>query len=239
LVTVGGQQLVLASYGKRFGAAIVDGLIFGAAFYALGIALFIGSAVATADEIEPGEGLAVSTEAWMTLAFITSLATMGVWWLFDTLGWSPGKAATGIRAVRLDGRRPGVVHGLVRYSMRVPSALTFGLGYLWPLWDERDQGWHDKLADTVVVRGAGPLDERIAERRPEPLVTRPRVWWLAGLATAILTASVALNVWWASNFDTQLFEDPYYEPYRRDDSPRIFAPIEAGPATTEVVAARR
>lgn len=39
-----------------------------------------------------------------------------------------------------------------RYLGYIVSALPFGLGFFWVAWDSRKQGWHDKLAGTVVVR---------------------------------------------------------------------------------------
>jgi uncharacterized RDD family membrane protein YckC len=35
---------------------------------------------------------------------------------------------------------------------RVIVTATFGLGYLWAAFDPRKQGWHDRIADTVVLR---------------------------------------------------------------------------------------
>ncbi|RYY81863.1 MAG: RDD family protein, partial [Comamonadaceae bacterium] len=32
------------------------------------------------------------------------------------------------------------------------SAIPLCIGFLWVAWDPRKQGWHDKLAGTVVVR---------------------------------------------------------------------------------------
>ena len=32
------------------------------------------------------------------------------------------------------------------------SGLVLNLGYLWVIWDGQKQGWHDKIADTYVVR---------------------------------------------------------------------------------------
>jgi len=29
--------------------------------------------------------------------------------------------------------------------------LPVGLGFFWIIWDKRKQGWHDKIAGTVVV----------------------------------------------------------------------------------------
>ena len=45
--------------------------------------------------------------------------------------------------------RPGQAVG--RYVGYFLSILTFGLGFLWVAWDERKQGFHDKLARTVVI----------------------------------------------------------------------------------------
>jgi len=34
------------------------------------------------------------------------------------------------------------------------NGLVFGLGFLWAFFDDRRQGWHDKLASTYVVRAS-------------------------------------------------------------------------------------
>ena len=39
-----------------------------------------------------------------------------------------------------------------RYLAYYLSLLPFGLGFFWVGWDKRKQGWHDKLAGTVVIR---------------------------------------------------------------------------------------
>lgn len=40
---------------------------------------------------------------------------------------------------------------ILRYLGYFISALPLGLGFLWIIWDKRKQGWHDKIAGTVVV----------------------------------------------------------------------------------------
>ena len=39
----------------------------------------------------------------------------------------------------------------LRYLGYYISALIIGLGFFWVGWDQRKQGWHDKLARTVVI----------------------------------------------------------------------------------------
>ena len=220
LVEVSGEQLPLASVGKRLGALIVDWLVWGAIFYALFFVVFFAAVIDSIDETTAEPDLSISTGALVALLLSSTVLTTLLLWALDTFGWSPGKAATGIRTVRLDGRRPGLVHGLVRYSMRTVSALPLALGYFWAIWDDRNQTWHDKLARTVVVR-TRPLEDRFPDRRPEPLVTATAVWWLASLGALILTASLAWNVWFVTQFDGDLFDPTQFDPQRFEEDRRI------------------
>jgi uncharacterized RDD family membrane protein YckC len=72
---------------------------------------------------------------------------VGLWLL---IGQTPGKWIMGVRIVRTDGGRlkfGNAVRRLVGYWL---STFAF-LGYLWILADNRRQGWHDKLAGTMVI----------------------------------------------------------------------------------------
>jgi uncharacterized RDD family membrane protein YckC len=40
----------------------------------------------------------------------------------------------------------------VRYLAYFVSIIPLFLGVLWVAWDKKKQGWHDKLANTVVVQ---------------------------------------------------------------------------------------
>jgi uncharacterized RDD family membrane protein YckC len=75
---------------------------------------------------------------------------------------TPGKMAIGARIVDADsGAKPTTAQFIGRYLAYYVSLFAFGLGYLWIAFDARKQGWHDKLANTVVVRPrrAGPTVE--------------------------------------------------------------------------------
>jgi uncharacterized RDD family membrane protein YckC len=66
---------------------------------------------------------------------------------------TPGKLVLGLRIVDAEtGATPPVNRLVLRYVGYLVSALPLGLGYLWALWDPRRQGWHDKMAGTLVVR---------------------------------------------------------------------------------------
>ena len=74
-------------------------------------------------------------------------------WLWSKLQATPGKILVSAKIVDADtGAEPGLQQLLIRYLGYFVSALPLGLGFLWVGFDRRKQGWHDKLANTVVIR---------------------------------------------------------------------------------------
>lgn len=82
---------------------------------------------------------------WAGLYFSVSL----VYWR----GRTPGKRLFGVRVVRLDGRPMTWWAAFTRFGGYAASVLTGLLGFAQILWDRNRQGIHDKIAETVVVRG--------------------------------------------------------------------------------------
>lgn len=87
------------------------------------------------------------------LRVLMSLFTNPVYFiLFWTLGGqTPGQYITGVRVVRLDGKRLNIGRSLVRWVGYIVSLVPLGFGYLWCLWDDRRQIFADKMAKTVVL----------------------------------------------------------------------------------------
>lgn len=74
------------------------------------------------------------------------------------LGATPGKWVMGCRLVDArTGRIPSLGRALIRLFAYLLSYLPLGLGFLWIAWDKRKQGFHDKIARTVVVRDTPQL----------------------------------------------------------------------------------
>ncbi|HXQ63569.1 MAG TPA: RDD family protein [Steroidobacteraceae bacterium] len=66
---------------------------------------------------------------------------------------TPGKMLIRARIVDAgSGAAPSTRQLVVRYLGYFVSTIPLLLGLLWVGWDPRKQGWHDKLAGTVVVR---------------------------------------------------------------------------------------
>ena len=73
--------------------------------------------------------------------------------LWRLLKATPGKMAIGAEVVDARTLAPlstgqSIVRGLGYFVSTIP----FGLGLIWVAFDPRKQGWHDKLAGTVVIR---------------------------------------------------------------------------------------
>ena len=58
----------------------------------------------------------------------------------------------GLKVVRLDDRPVDWPVALVRTLGAFLSVFCAGLGFLWVLFDDQQQTWHDKIAGTIVVR---------------------------------------------------------------------------------------
>ena len=68
-------------------------------------------------------------------------------------GATPGKMAVSACIVDASTGQPASTGQLIgRYLAYYLSALPLLLGFIWIAFDRRKQGWHDKLAGTVVVR---------------------------------------------------------------------------------------
>jgi len=89
------------------------------------------------------------------LSWVAPAIASVVFWL--TRQATPGKMLMSARVV--DARTGGPLRPLQaigRYLGYYVSTLPLGLGLLWVAFDAKKQGWHDKLAGTVVVVGPRP-----------------------------------------------------------------------------------
>ena len=91
------------------------------------------------------------------LKYVLPVAVVILFWLYRAA--TPGKIWLKMRIV--DARRfskPSAEKLVGRYFSYYLSLIPFGLGFLWIAFDARKQGWHDKLAGTVVVVERKPSD---------------------------------------------------------------------------------
>jgi uncharacterized RDD family membrane protein YckC len=65
-------------------------------------------------------------------------------------GQTVGKQMAGVIILQPDGRMISLRIAMVRFAVSLVSALAFGLGFLWAIWDKDRETWHDKAARTVA-----------------------------------------------------------------------------------------
>jgi uncharacterized RDD family membrane protein YckC len=74
-----------------------------------------------------------------------------VFWRYR--GATPGKMLMSAKIVDAETfGAPSTGKLIGRYFAYIVSIVLFGLGFLWIAFDKRKQGWHDKLAGTVVIK---------------------------------------------------------------------------------------
>lgn len=97
------------------------------------------------------------------ISFILPAVAVILFWIYRSA--TPGKMA--LKIVILDarsGQKPTTSQFIIRYFGYFLSMLPLFLGIIWVAFDNRKQGWHDKLAGTVVVR---PRDSGVESARFE------------------------------------------------------------------------
>ena len=102
------------------------------------------------------------TAYWEAESFIQGPIDFLLSWVFPAIAvvlfWisrqaTPGKMAVGARIVDAKtGGKASTGQLLGRYAGYYVAAIPILLGLFWVAFDPRKQGWHDKLAGTVVVR---------------------------------------------------------------------------------------
>jgi uncharacterized RDD family membrane protein YckC len=86
--------------------------------------------------------------AFVALALGPSLAVV-LFWRFS--GATPGKMAFSLRLAAASGGPLGTARLVARFLAYLVSALPLFLGFAWIAIDRRRQGWHDKIAGTLVI----------------------------------------------------------------------------------------
>ena len=146
-----------AGFWRRLIAYSIDGFIIGVIFIVLafvaGIAFFSGTissgSTAWMNEINDPK-LMLSFTLWFWI-FSTAINIIYFTYFHGSTGRTPGKMLLGLQVVSVDGSQISFGVAFLRSVGYLVSSLVFCLGYLWIAFDKRKQGWHDKIAGTVVI----------------------------------------------------------------------------------------
>ncbi|WP_285495691.1 RDD family protein [Actinomadura sp. NBRC 104425] len=142
-----GSSGQLATWGARFAARLIDGLIVAVPV----IVLYILGAILSA----AGDAAAVLGFLLIMLGYVAALGA-GLWLCYQegTTGQTIGKRQMGIKLVSAQTGQP-VGFGWAFLRQLCHSTIdgwVCALGFLWPLWDDKRQTFGDKICNTFVVR---------------------------------------------------------------------------------------
>lgn len=144
----------LADLSSRFVAFLIDTIILAIIGGVMGAC--VGVLYVT---VSPGGSLPTN------IALILSLFIQSMYYIYFMTtrnGQTPGKQMVNIRVVKKDGSpitaTDAFLRNIIGYFI---SNLPLFLGFIWAFFDPERQGWHDKIANTVVVQVEKPQRDRL------------------------------------------------------------------------------
>ncbi|AKG52938.1 hypothetical protein DGWBC_0251 [Dehalogenimonas sp. WBC-2] len=144
--------LEFAGFWRRLGAFVIDLTVLGATasfltpFHWFGFGNFFDLSSFISVPVLSIPFIAIANPV---SAMLSSVYFVALWaWRGQTLGM----IAAGIKLIRTDGTDVDTGHSITRLLGLIISALPLFLGLVWIAFDERNQGWHDKIAQTYVVK---------------------------------------------------------------------------------------
>jgi uncharacterized RDD family membrane protein YckC len=146
-----------AGFWRRFIAYMIDGFILSVILIVFvivaGVAYFNGAMSGSSRDLlvrlsQPKTMAMFTTWIWafplfMNIAYFT--------YFHGTTGRTPGKMLLGLQVVSANGEPISYGVAFLRSAGYFVSGFIFCLGYIWIGLDKRKQGWHDKIAGTVVI----------------------------------------------------------------------------------------
>lgn len=145
------QDLEYAGFWVRTGAAIIDSILMMLITVPLTVSIYGWGYFG-----EENTSFIIGPADFLITWVMPAIAVI-VFWI--TKQATPGKMAVSAKIVDATTGRPASTAQLVgRYFAYFVSMIPLFLGIIWVAFDKRKQGWHDKLAGTVVIKkiNAGP-----------------------------------------------------------------------------------
>lgn len=147
-------EIEYAGFWARTGAALIDTVLLVLITFPALLGIY-GWAYFDAEQTGFVAGPADFLISWV----LPGIAVIAFWIMKQA---TPGKMAISARIVDATTGQPASTSQLVgRYFAYFVSMIPLFLGVLWVAFDRKKQGWHDKLAGTVVIRKA--------RRGPDPV----------------------------------------------------------------------
>ena len=158
-----------AGFFRRFAATLIDSLFY--LLLTIVVHFLTSDSGSFAFYIDHGNVAFESNSGW-TEQLVIALITIGMW---KKLMGTPGKLLLECHIVDARTGAPvSFVQGVIRYLAYFVSIIPFGLGFFWIIWDKRKQGFHDKIAKTVVLRETSHFSDDESAKSLEQLLGEVR-----------------------------------------------------------------
>ena len=133
-----------AGFWIRTGAALIDTLLIILVTFPLLVMIYGVTYFSSAADTPAGP-------ADLLISWVAPAIATVAFWLYKQA--TPGKMLLSAKIVDAKTGNPLTLsQSVIRYIGYFVAALPLGIGILWVAFDARKQGWHDKLAGTVVIR---------------------------------------------------------------------------------------
>ena len=154
-----GPQPTYAGFWIRLVARLLDGLIIGIPFgivfgvFAVAGGVFANNA-STSSQDSQNAAAAAFGGGFLLLYLILVVVQVGYWIYF----WGSSGSTLGMRLLHLKvvdagtGAPIGYARATVRFLMSIVNSWACYIGWIWVAFDSRKQGWHDKVANSVVLQ---------------------------------------------------------------------------------------
>lgn len=139
------DNIQFASFGDRFWASIIDTLL----LIAIQIPLFyLFYKEALFEDISVIEDFNTLN---ILVSYVLPIIIILLFWNYKSA--TPGKMFLKIKIVDVSTfEKPSKKQFIIRYLGYFVSFIPLCLGYFWMLWDKKNQTWHDKMSNTVLIK---------------------------------------------------------------------------------------
>lgn len=141
------KKVTVVGFAPRLLAALIDGALVG--FLSFMLAFVIGLIAIFSNLFNVGQDSSVLELLTVACLLVFSLVYYVGFWTND--GQTMGNTIMGLKVIRIDGSRLSAGRAFLRYVGYIINAILFSIGFIWAAFDSKRQGWHDKLAGTLVV----------------------------------------------------------------------------------------
>lgn len=177
-----GKKVTVVGFGPRLLSTLIDGSM--VAFLGFVLALVVSFIAIFIFKTDWQNTSRLEIWVMVSVALFSIFYYVGSW---TGGGQTLGKTIVGLKVTASDGSHLTTGKALLRYFGYIINAIPLSIGFLWAAFDPKRQGWHDKIAGTVVVYEEENFSpEDTVEFVPSDLNRKGWVWGFLWIFSTLL-----------------------------------------------------